>query len=105
MPHYFEGKIFFHLVLFEIFVSSWLKQNFVNSDHISWLLTLHNLLSVPAAAATPKNDDLVLAVHDHRCVRRPLLAEEKDICFELYKVIFKALLSAVFVLRVHLILL
>ena len=99
--------MFFHLWLFEIFVSSWLKQDVVNYDQISNLLTLHNLSSGPAAAAGPasKDYDLVLAAHDHRWVIIPLLAEEKDICFELYKNISKALLSKVFVLKKHLILL
>ena len=114
-PNYFGEKILFHLGLFEIFVSSWLKQDFFNSDPISNLLTLHNLPSVPAAAVTtPKDYDLVLAAHDHRCVRRPLLPEKRDIClsldkcnncFLLYQIILKALLSEVFVLKVHLILL
>ena len=81
MPHYFEGKIFFHLGLFEIFVSSWLKQDVVNSDQISNLLTLHNLPSLAAAAvaSAAKDYDLVLTVHHHRCVRIPRLAEEKYI--------------------------
>ena len=94
-----------HLGLFEIFVSSWSKEDHVNSDHISRILTLHNLPSGLAAASAPKDHDLVLAVHDHRCVKIPLLSEKKYICFELYKIIFKALLSDVLVLKVHLILL
>ena len=69
-------QIVFHLGLYEIFVSSSLKQDVINSDHIIWLLTLHNLPS-PAAGAATKNDYVLLAVHDHRCVFRPLLAEKK----------------------------
>ena len=47
-----------------------------DSDKISCLLTLHNLSSGAAAAAT-NYDDLVLAVHHHRYVIMPHLAEEK----------------------------
>ena len=73
----------FHLGLFEIFVSSWLKQDVINSDHIICLLTLHNLPSGRAvAAAAAKNNYVLLAVHDHRCVIVPRLAEKKDV-FEL----------------------
>ena len=47
------------------------------------VLTLHNLPSGDGVAAlAAKNDDLVLTVHDHRCVIRPLLAEKKYV-FEL----------------------
>ena len=69
--------MFFHLGLFEIFVSSRIKHDVINSDQIIWLLTLHNLPSAAAALAT-KNDYVLLAVHDHRCVMKPLLAEKKD---------------------------
>ena len=71
-------------------------------------LTLHNLPILLAAAAT-KNDYVFLTVHDHRCVRIPLLAEEKDVfelrccnnCFELHNIFLKALLSDVFVRKVY----
>ena len=71
----------FHLGLFEIFVSSWLKQDDINSDHIICLLTLHNLPS-GHAAATAKDNYVFLTVHHHRCVIIPILAERKDV-FEL----------------------
>lgn len=97
--------MFFHLGLFEIFVSSWLKHNVINSDHIIWLLTLHNLPSLAAA----KNNYVLLTVHDHRCVIRPLLTEKKDVfelrwcnnCFELHNIILKASLSNVFVMKAN----
>ena len=66
----------FHLGLFEIFVSSSLKPGVINSDHITWLLTLQTLPSGRAAGAA-KNDYVLLAVHDHRCVIIPRLAEKK----------------------------
>ena len=77
-------QIVFHLGLYEIFVSSLLKQHVINSEHIICLLTLHTLPSGRAAAAVPatKNDYVVLAVHDHRCVMIPRLAEKKYV-FEL----------------------
>ena len=65
----------------KIFVSLGLGQDDVNSDHIIWLLTLHNLPSLAASAAT-KNNYVILAVHDHRCVIISVLAEKKDV-FEL----------------------
>ena len=67
----------FHLGLYEIFVSSSLKEDVINSDHITWLLTLHNLPSLGA-----EDDYVLLAVHDHRCVIKPRFAEKKYV-FEL----------------------
>ena len=84
-PLVLKCKRFFHLGLYEIFVSSWLKQDVINSDHIIWLLTLHNFPSLVsphcsgAAPAATKNDYVLLTVHDHRCVFSPLLAEKKDV--------------------------
>ena len=102
-------QIAFHLGLFEIFVSSSLKQDVINSDHIIWLLTLHNLPSLDA-----EDDYVLLAVHDHRCVIIlswvGCFAEKKYvfwammmlyICFELHNIILKALLSGVFVMKAH----
>ena len=87
---------------------NWIKQDVINSRHITWLLTLHNLPS-PAAAAT-KDDYVLLAVHDHRCVIIPRLAEKKYVfwammmlynCFQLHNIFLKALLSGVFVMKTH----
>ena len=64
--------------IFQICVSLWLEQDVFSSDHISRLLTLHNLPSGLAAATAAEDDYLVLEVHDHRCVIIPLLAEKKD---------------------------
>ena len=71
-PTVFLVQIVLHLGLYEIFVSSWLKQDVINSDHIIWLLTLHNLPSLHAAAAATKKDYVILAVHHHRCVLTPV---------------------------------
>merc|ERR1711962_590600 len=50
----------------------------LSTHHIIWLLTLHNLPSLLAEAAT-KNDYVLLAVHDQRCVTSPLLAQGMEV--------------------------
>ena len=63
----------------KIFVSLWLEQDVINSDHMTWLLTLHNLPGGLAAAVAAKEDDVCPTVHHNRCVIIPLLAEKKDV--------------------------
>ena len=63
----------------KIFVSLRSKQDVINSEQISLLLTLYNFPSLPAAAAVTKNDDVFLAVHHNRCMMIPLFAEKKDV--------------------------
>ena len=75
-PPVFEGKLFSTWEYLTYLYHYGSNKIVFDSDHMSWLLPLHNLPSDAALAAN--YDDLVLAVHHHRCVTTPLLAEDKD---------------------------